>query len=249
LLTELQDEMMTIDGVDLRFDFGRRNHFIGVFRVAENPSSIGFSHVAILHCSSPELRDTPNDVLNPSSTSRSTLSTPAGSIDYIAYDAATDYIARFEQAAAFAARKREAIGEALFPGSTVLSNRLHQGCVGVGEIVVGAHAQTSTDDRSGFVYLLGLTSPSFLYKISGSAAVLPHGGGARYDFLASSETNFDDDGQMRLLLTTHTGNVLSLRTTQDLPYSYRGRDTFEECLSTGLLVQESELAPVYCLRV
>jgi hypothetical protein len=259
-LDQMQARPPKVDGLPLVLDIGRRNHFIGIFTVHDAPS-LSCSHVAVLHCSAPELAnvDRPHQRVKPRPEIVRTLNTAAGPISYVVGEDASSFWESFVSGNAFAVQKRSTIASVLFPEGEVLSNRMHQGYASSHEIVLGSHVG---DADSHYVYLGGFASPSYLYQPSTpgpsiapdvalatrDGRLLPHGGGASYSFADQASVTVDEEGCIRILLGTKDMTV-DLRHTSDLPYEYRSGDTFQSLEASGFCAPTAKITPCYCFRV
>lgn len=254
-ISDLVRAGLRLDGLDVELDFGRKNHFVGVFEAVE-PGVFPYPAVAVLHCSAPELKrrsEVRNVSVVPDPAKVRRLDSVVGPVDYLVDGAAEAFFDEFRRAARFASAKRLLLAEAIFPGGAVLSNRMHQGYAGMSEVALGSHV----DDSLGgpYAYLCGLEDDSFLYRPRGElsadaerVAVLPHGAGARYEFLRDSDVRTDENGEMVLEMRTKTGGVLRTRHSGDLPYAYKGSETFAAFLSANQHDVVARLRPRYSAR-
>jgi hypothetical protein len=172
-LDAVASEKAQIDGINIEFDFARRNHFIEVFEVTEVLDSrefdkhVGSSHAAILHCSAPELKTRSNFGFglqydqSPELRSMCYAALPDNptGLPCLTGSNAERYYSLAAYAEEFSAAKRHYIAQRLFPDYRDISNTVHHNVIGVGEAVLGC--QRFSPDTC-YAFLLGPDAPSYL---------------------------------------------------------------------------------------
>jgi hypothetical protein len=136
---EVEKSEIILDGVRLKPDFGKGNHFfefykpIGVSPDVEDriPEDCGY---AIIHGSAQEKKD---EFYGPDGCEK--VETPLGDISVLSGAAGKKYYRRWLSFNDFSKRRREVLAEAVLGDCEVISNLTHQGIFRENEVRLGCH--------------------------------------------------------------------------------------------------------------
>ena len=167
-----------IDGIEAKWGFSRRNHFIDVFRVrpvtkAENDLS---PYAFIVHGSSVNEFGDDNKLGFGLHYNTSKLlyemveriDTPFGEIHVLTGSKARKYFERYRYADDFSKKKRRVFAELLFGEFTEISNENHQGLINMNEMILGCHYL-----RDGALFPLTLKADLPAYLVRGRPNLTP----------------------------------------------------------------------------
>jgi len=177
-IQKLKEERITIDGVEIHWDFGKSNHFIDVFRVQPMTDDVDLPEFAfITHYAGDELRGDAQgtfglyyDYSPRLMQMAEVLETPFGPCRYLTGRAATEYLERFRYVEQFSKQRRLLAAERLFGDFQLLGNETHQGLLNYNELLLGCHPVT--EDRN-VLYPLVLRSDLPAYLIRGKPNLTP----------------------------------------------------------------------------
>jgi len=158
-----------IQGIEVKWDFSRGNHFIELFSVKLTGEAELPSYVFIIHGSAGELKkESPFGwglYYDKSSSLRkeaSCINTPFGLLYILEGKKARRYFELYQFADTFSKKRRELVAKELFGDYELISNETHQGLLNYNEILLGAHYIDSSDK----LYPLTLRAdlPAYLLK-------------------------------------------------------------------------------------
>lgn len=160
-----------IKNIRVKWDFGKSNHFIEIFKV-DNLSKLSFpKYAVIVHAGCPELKGDcngkPGLYFNQSKILQGyveKIKTPFGDEHILQGDIADEYYKRFKFAEAFAAERRVMAFSKLFGGEKrdIICNHCHQGLLNVNEVRLGAHY--IENERDLFPVSVKADCPSYIMR-------------------------------------------------------------------------------------
>ncbi|MFQ5794187.1 MAG: hypothetical protein ACE5JP_03950 [Candidatus Bipolaricaulia bacterium] len=174
---QLNQDRMKIDGIKIRWDFGKSNHFIDIFRVRAIAHQSLPPYAFLIHAAGSELRgENPlGDGLyydaSPSLRGRAeVVETPFGSLHILTGSQATRYYEYYQWVEAFVRRRRRLAAERIFGDYRPLHNETHQGLIGPNEMVLGTHPIVETER---ILYPLALRGDLPVYLFRGTRNLTP----------------------------------------------------------------------------
>ncbi|MFQ5887905.1 MAG: hypothetical protein ACE5HY_04330 [Candidatus Hydrothermarchaeales archaeon] len=223
----VEDNEITLDGVQLKPDFGSGNHFLEFYTPLELSPELDNTmppdcYYAVLHCSSPEKK---NDLYGKIDDGNK-VKTPLGPISVLDGSEAKEYLKTWKDFESFTKKRREVLMKALMEHSQMIINKTHQGMFGDKEVRLGCYDTTDTSDGNPYfpvtlrwdlpMYIIkgkeNLTKESIarlrfdkraeklgLAEELVHANILPHGGGYRLD-IPYSETEIVRSGNRRYFI-------------------------------------------------
>ncbi len=137
----------SIDGMKVRWDFAKGNHFIDICLVDPLGTETDLPrYVFVLHAAGTELRnENPHGPglywdFSPALVAMAeTVDTPFGPLHILTGSAADDFYAFYQYADAFAKRRRMLAAERLFGEFRLIANETHQGLANRNEAILGCH--------------------------------------------------------------------------------------------------------------
>lgn len=173
--TDLRNHSTEIDGVRIKWDFEKSNHFIDVFEKLENPyaGELGdFKYFFVMHSSAPEMKniypgiyiDSPVNGVRALYDLCEHVITPFGECNVLLDENAELYYDFCKKANELSKKRREVAAEKIFGDYTVVSNVNHQ-CLtshSMNELLLGA--QSTLEDC---LLPIALNSRSELYLMRG----------------------------------------------------------------------------------
>ena len=144
-LHALNDARLELDGVPLVWDLSEGNHFVDVFEVEVREAGLALPPYAfVVHAAGAELRKASEhgpglywDAANGQKAGFEVIATPWGALHVMTGSAARNYLAFYDRAEDFAARRRHLAAERLFGEFAVIANVNHQGLRGINQILLG----------------------------------------------------------------------------------------------------------------
>ena len=219
----LMKESVTIDDVEVKWDFGKSNHFIDIYNADPGSKYKPGKHVVVMHAGCGEFKE--DNVhgsglyWHKSTTLRHTakeIETPFGPCHVVLDSDATDYLNLFKRADKFAHKKREYVAKELFGKFRKICHHTHQGMLNYNEIGLGTNPV-----KAGELYPIALRAelPAYLFRGKRSfsdkaiidlgfkergeelgvmkrlknANILPHGGGYIFEEFLKVENVFEVD--------------------------------------------------------
>lgn len=158
-----------IQGIRVKWDFSKGNHFIDIFSVKPMGERKVPSYVFVIHGSAGELKkDSPfgwglyYDESSSLKKEASQINTPFGPLYILEGKKARQYFKLYQFAEAFSKKRRELAAKQLFGDYELISNETHQGLLNYNEILLGCH-YTEGDNK---LYPLTLRAdlPAYLLK-------------------------------------------------------------------------------------
>lgn len=147
-LHEIETSRLSLDEVEISWDFYKSNHFIDLFE-AFPTTKLDFDlprYTFVIHGSAGEFRgDTDlgfglyHDKSPLLREMAERIATPFGTYHVLQGEAAIQYFERYKYVESFAARKRRLAAELLFGEFVEIANESHQGLVSLNEIILGCH--------------------------------------------------------------------------------------------------------------
>jgi hypothetical protein len=143
----LRSVELSINGVPLKWDFGKSNHFIALFRTTPLSEEDFLPYAFVIHGSGSELRGQTAwgdglywDQSEALRRQADVLETPFGPLRILTGQRARDYYDFFRWVDAFAKQRRLLIARRLFDDATVYKNETHQGLTGMNDMALGIYA-------------------------------------------------------------------------------------------------------------
>ncbi|HIE34220.1 MAG TPA: hypothetical protein EYP86_03685 [Candidatus Altiarchaeales archaeon] len=145
-IAELQNSSIYLDGIKLKPDFGKGNHFFEFYKViAVSPDVEDTmprdSYYAIMHGSSPEKKDDLYSIIEQGEW----VKTPLGKISVLDGNDAKDYYKKWREFEKFTRKRREFLTKEILGKCKIISNLTHQGLFRKNEARLGCH---DTRDRT-----------------------------------------------------------------------------------------------------
>jgi hypothetical protein len=157
----------------VRWDFGKSNHFITLFRTTPLIEREFLPYAVVIHGSGSELRGETAwgqglywDQSEALRQQAEVLETPFGPLRVLTGQRARDYYDFFRRVDAFSKLRRLFIARRLFGAPTVYNNETHQGLLNMNEIALGVYAVDGEGDP---VFPLTLQAHLPAYLIRGNA--------------------------------------------------------------------------------
>lgn len=177
-IQSLKEERVTIDGVEIDWDFCKSNHFIDIFRAAPMVDDVEIPEFAfITHYAGDELRGDAQgtfglyyDFSPRLMEMAEILETPFGPCRYLTGRNAGEYLERFRYVEQFSKQRRLMAAERLFGDFQLLGNETHQGLLNYNEMLLGCHPVTENQE---VLYPLVLRSDLPAYLIRGKPNLTP----------------------------------------------------------------------------
>lgn len=168
-IESFQRSRTTIEGIKIKWDFHRGNHFIDIFSVEPTGKTKLPPYVFIIHGSASELKGK-----NPTGwglyydddsalkKAAEVITTPFGPLHVLEGERARKYWECYQFADTFSKKRRELVAKKLFGEYEPLSNETHQGLLSCSEILLGCHYIRDEDE----IYPLALRAdlPAYLLK-------------------------------------------------------------------------------------
>jgi hypothetical protein len=174
---DLEHKATHINDIRVKWDFYKGNHFIDVFRVAQNKGLNLPKYAVILHSGCPELKGDSEKGMglywNKSSILQELCTmtkTPFGPIYTLEGRDAVDYFDFYLFANDFAKKRREVAFRHLFDGAKLILNETHQGLYNMNEIMLGC--QVFSSKKQLFPISIRADLPSYL--VHGISNFTPH---------------------------------------------------------------------------
>lgn len=161
---------LNVNGIPVKWDFGKSNHFITLFRTTPLSDRAFLPYAFVIHGSGSELRgETPwgdglywdwSEALRRKA---DVLETPFGPLRLLTGQAAGDYYDFFQWVDAFSRQRRALIARRLFDDVTLYNNETHQGLVSMNEIALGVYA-VREEEEAIFPLTLQAHLPAYLVR-------------------------------------------------------------------------------------
>ncbi len=166
----LQAENLSIDGMPLRWDFGKSNHFINVFRVTPLDDSSLLPYAFVMHAAGSELRGETTwgdglywDRSEALQRKADILETLFGPLRLLTGQDARDYYVFCQRADTFAKKRRLLVARRLFDDITPYNNEAHQGLVSLNDMVLGSYLMREKG-KAVFPLTLQASLPAYLVR-------------------------------------------------------------------------------------
>lgn len=205
------------------------------------------------------------------------LQTPFGPVRYIVDADARDYMAFCRYADDFSKRKRRKVASLLFGSYKEISNTTHQGLANMNSILLGAQ-DTMDPDASMNLFPIALRGDLPAYLMEGmpnltaeiieamgftkraealglgsrlrNANIMPHGGGYKFDDIASVTQVLHIKG--RRYFVCEMENDVGIKIVEEvsaLEFSYRGKTVVKKTVDVGMGRPVFKLVPKYVLKI
>ena len=279
-LHALSGAALELDGVPLAWDLSEGNHFIDVFEVDTREAGLPLPPYAfVVHAAGAELRRASKhgpglywDAANGQKAGFEVIATPWGALHVMTGQPARDYLAFYERAEDFAARRRHLAAERIFGDFSVIANVNHQGLRGMNQILLGCQDSTGEGlcpimlraDLPGYL-MRGLPNAtdaqidSFGWRERAErlgvvdelrrANVIPHGAG--YFVPGGGQVQrVQEIGEERYfeLSGRDGGEATVISDPKNIAPQYRGMEVIEKTLECGLGTIAAELKPLFVLK-
>lgn len=163
-------EPVELDGIPIKWDFGKGNHFIDLFEV-ENHTEVDIPpYVFIIHMAGGELRGETQygsglywDYSQTLQSRMETCDTPFGPIRFLTGKYSREYYDFYRFVENFAQKRREYAANKLFDDYSLINNDAHQGMTHLNEIILGCYRFTDTNK----LYPIGLRPDIYAYLLRG----------------------------------------------------------------------------------
>ena len=172
----LTHENVTIDDVPIRWDFGKSNHFIDLFRVEALAEAGLPPYVFIMHFAGGELRGETHHGSglywdrSPALQARmQVFDTPFGPLRVLTGDDARVYFEFYRYVESFVQRRRLYAAQRLFDEYTLINNDTHQGLTHANQILLGCYRFTDRER----IYPIGLRPDLPAYLVRGRPNLSP----------------------------------------------------------------------------
>lgn len=166
----LKAKELTIDGIPIRWDFGRSNHFFTIFRTTPLDDTPFLPYAFIIHGSGTELRGESEwghglywDQSEELQRKAEILETPFGPLRILTGKAARDYYTFVQEVAAFSKKRRLHVARSLFDDFTPYSNENHQGLAHMNQMELGVYA--GRDAKIPLPVTLQAHLPAYLFTV------------------------------------------------------------------------------------
>jgi hypothetical protein len=166
----LRSVELRVNGVPLKWDFGKSNHFITLFRTTPLGGEDFLPYAVVIHGSGSELRGETAwgnglywDQSEALRREADLLETPFGSLHVLAGQKARDYYDFYQRVEAFAKQRRLLIARRLFQDATVYKNETHQGLVNMNDMALGIYTAEG-EEESIFPLTLQPSLPAYLVR-------------------------------------------------------------------------------------
>lgn len=172
----LTHETVEIDGVSIRWDLGKSNHFIDLFHV-EALAEVAFpAYVFMMHFAGGELRGETSHGPglywdhSPALQARmQVFDTPFGPLRALTGDDARAYFEFYRRVESFVQKRRLYVAERLFDDYSLINNDTHQGLSHANQIVLGCYRFSDGD----CIYPIGLRPDLPAYLVRGRPNLSP----------------------------------------------------------------------------
>ncbi len=166
---DLECADVRIDGVRVRWDFSKGNHFIDIFEVASAKADLQLpAYVFVLHASGAEHRTASEhgpglywDESGELAQLAETFETPFGPLHILKGSAAGRFFGYYQRVERFACQRRVIAAERLFGEFDLLCNESHQGYISPTEMLLGCH---HTDPPRLLPVMLRADLPGYLVR-------------------------------------------------------------------------------------
>lgn len=173
---ELTHEPVEIDGITIRWDLGKSNHFIDLFHVEALADVNLPRYVFIMHFAGSELRgDSPHgpglywDYSSKLQTRMEAHETPYGPLRVLTGDDAYAYFEFYRYVDAFVQKRRLYAADRIFDDYTLINNDAHQGLTHANQILLGCYRFADTER----IYPIGLRPDLPAYLMRGRPNLSP----------------------------------------------------------------------------
>ncbi len=175
-INKFQNTPHKIDGIEIKWDFSKGNHFIDIFSVKPRREVKLLPYIFIIHSSATELKEkSPRgwglywDRSPLLMEAARKVNTPFGLLYLLEGEKARRYFELYQFADDFSRKKREFVAERLFGEFEVIFNENHQRLLNFNEILLGCHY---IDDLNK-LYPLTLRSDLPAYLLKGKPNLRP----------------------------------------------------------------------------
>jgi len=172
----LKHEPVELDGVPIRWDFGKSNHFIDLFRVEALTDANLPPYVFIMHFAGSELRGETDrgpglywDHSPALQARMQVFETPFGPLRVLTGDDARAYFEFYRYVEGFVQRRRLFAAQRLFDTYTLINNDTHQGLTHANQILLGCYRFTDNER----IYPIGLRPDLPAYLVRGRPNLSP----------------------------------------------------------------------------
>ncbi|MGD8244655.1 MAG: hypothetical protein PVI63_05625, partial [Anaerolineae bacterium] len=142
----LRSVELSINGIPVKWDFGKSNHFITLFRTTALSEVDLLPYAFVIHGSGSELRGETVwgdglywDESEALRREAEVLETPFGPLHVLIGQEARDYYDFFQWVEGFSKQRRLLLARRLFDDTTVYNNQTHQGLLNMNEIALGIY--------------------------------------------------------------------------------------------------------------
>jgi hypothetical protein len=166
----LRSAELKINGIPLKWDLGKSNHFIALFRTTPLSDGDFLPYAFVIHSSGSELRGETawgdglywdqSEALRRQADVRET---PFGPLHVLTGQRARDYYDFFQWAEAFSKQRRLLIARRLFDDTTIYNNETHQGLMNMNEMALGIYA-VKEEEEAIFPLTLQAHLPAYLVR-------------------------------------------------------------------------------------
>ncbi len=168
----MKQERCEIDGVKIKWNLEKGNHFVDVFEVRPLSSEIKLPPYAFMaHTSGSELKKEsrlgPGLYIDASQTLRNwaeRVETPFGSVHILTGSRAKEYYQFYQVAETFAQKRRYRAAELLFGQFTVLCNANHQGLLNLNQMALGINTWGDLPGDTLYPLALRPDLPAYLFR-------------------------------------------------------------------------------------
>lgn len=162
-IERLNEEGLFVEGIEIKPDFGKGNHFFEIYKTLEVSSEVSkilsSEYYAILHCSSPERKDEIYGMIDQGEW----VETPLGRISVLFDSTAKEYMKLWEDYRLFCKKRRQAIMKEVLGDGEVILDKTHQGLTSMNEIRLGCY-----DTGNGDIFPIALRWDMPVYIMKGN---------------------------------------------------------------------------------
>jgi hypothetical protein len=172
----LSHEVVELDGLPIKWDFGNSNHFIDLFRVEPLAGEKLPPYAFMMHFAGDELRSEtshgPGLYWDSSALLRERMQlfdTPFGAMRVLTGDDARGYFDFYQRAEVFVQHRRLYAADRLFDSYDLINNDTHQGLRHPNQMLLGCYSFTEPDR----LYSIGLRPDLPAYLVRGKPSLSP----------------------------------------------------------------------------
>ncbi len=167
-ISEIERSELSLDGIKIKPDFGKGNHFLEFYSVSRAMPEIEDKiskehHYALLHGSASEKKDGLYEMIDQGTW----VKTPLGKISVLDGNSGKEYYRRWRSLEDFSNRRRELLAKELLQGCEIISNLTHQGMFSENEIRMGCHDTSDKSNKGKTIFPIALRWDLPLYLFRG----------------------------------------------------------------------------------